>query len=80
MTVRGEADIVAQRLEEEAERFFTFTGIQRPHPDDVFIVVMGMTGSGKSTFISRCTGHDVVVGHGLHSCVYRDSRFSPLNP
>ena len=29
---------------------------------------MGMTGVGKSTFISRLTGHDQVgVGHGLMS-------------
>ncbi|KAF9774134.1 hypothetical protein IL306_007883 [Fusarium sp. DS 682] len=28
---------------------------------------MGMTGSGKSTFISLCTGKDVPVGHELHA-------------
>ena len=28
---------------------------------------MGITGSGKSTFISRCTGDDAAVGHGLQS-------------
>jgi 50S ribosome-binding GTPase len=27
-----------------------------------------MTGSGKSTFISQCTGERLVIGHGLMSC------------
>lgn len=29
---------------------------------------MGMTGAGKSTFISLCTGEDVPVGHELQAC------------
>ncbi|KAM0231502.1 hypothetical protein ACHAP5_011033 [Fusarium lateritium] len=29
---------------------------------------MGLTGSGKSTFVSRCTGADVQIGHDLGSC------------
>ncbi|KAE9368403.1 hypothetical protein N431DRAFT_470113 [Stipitochalara longipes BDJ] len=36
-------------------------------PDDVFIAVMGLTGAGKSTFISECTGEDAGVGHMLES-------------
>jgi GTPase SAR1 family protein len=36
-------------------------------PDDIIIAVMGMTGSGKTTFISRCMGEDVGIGHGLRS-------------
>lgn len=33
------------------------------------IAVMGMTGSGKSTFIQKLTGTtEVTVGDGLHSC------------
>ncbi|KAF4965619.1 hypothetical protein FSARC_6606 [Fusarium sarcochroum] len=39
-----------------------------PQPTDIFIAVMGMTGSGKSTFISLCTGQDVPVGHNLQAC------------
>ncbi|KFZ01546.1 hypothetical protein V500_00723 [Pseudogymnoascus sp. VKM F-4518 (FW-2643)] len=35
--------------------------------NDLFIAVMGVTGSGKSTFISKCTGHDVGIGHSLKS-------------
>lgn len=30
---------------------------------------MGLTGSGKSTLISRLTGEDVGIGHSLHSCM-----------
>ena len=38
-------------------------------PQDLIIAVMGITGSGKSTFISRLVGGDeVVVGHSLTSC------------
>lgn len=36
---------------------------------DVVIAVMGMTGSGKTTFISKVTGRpDLKIGHGLTSC------------
>jgi len=37
----------------------------------VFIAVMGMTGSGKSTFIRTLTGQDVIIGHGLHACGFK---------
>jgi ABC-type uncharacterized transport system ATPase component len=40
--------------------------------DPVFIAVMGMTGSGKSSFINRVSGRkSVSVGHGLDSCKSR---------
>ncbi|KAI1420349.1 hypothetical protein F5Y12DRAFT_773673 [Xylaria sp. FL1777] len=56
-------------LEIEAANFLTFVGAQRPKPDSVFLLVMGMTGSGKSSFISDCTGQeDVQIGHDLASC------------
>ncbi|KAJ6089840.1 hypothetical protein N7467_005056 [Penicillium canescens] len=58
----------AEQLADQARRFSVFTGLTKPNPYDRFILVMGMTGSGKSTFISRCTGKDVLVGHGLYSC------------
>lgn len=36
--------------------------------EEVVIAVMGVTGSGKSTFIRAMTGNDSVhVGHGLES-------------
>ena len=34
------------------------------------ILVMGVTGVGKSTFIRHATGLDVKVGHGQSSCKY----------
>jgi hypothetical protein len=37
-------------------------------PADIIIAVMGITGSGKTTLISRCMGEDVGIGHGLESC------------
>ncbi|KAI1365559.1 hypothetical protein F5Y08DRAFT_303503 [Xylaria arbuscula] len=56
-------------LEIEAANFLTFVGAQRPKPDSVFLLVMGMTGSGKSSFIADCTGRDDVdIGHDLSSC------------
>ena len=44
-------------------------GLQ-PRLNDVFIAVMGMTGVGKSTFISLLTSSRVEIGHGLESCWY----------
>ncbi|KAH0425956.1 hypothetical protein CcaCcLH18_10660 [Colletotrichum camelliae] len=38
-----------------------------PQPSDILIAVMGITGSGKSTFISHCTDQSVSIGEGLHS-------------
>jgi excinuclease UvrABC ATPase subunit len=39
-----------------------------PRPSDVFIAVMGVTGAGKSTFISLCSGREVKIGHNLQGC------------
>ncbi|KJZ70207.1 hypothetical protein HIM_10393 [Hirsutella minnesotensis 3608] len=36
--------------------------------DDVVIAIMGVTGSGKSTFISLLAEQPVQVGHSLNSC------------
>ena len=57
-----------QQLIDQACRFSTFTGLTRSNPQDRFFLVMGQTGSGKSTFVARCTGRDLTVGHGLYSC------------
>jgi hypothetical protein len=35
---------------------------------EVFIAVMGQTGTGKSSFINLVTGHDLEVGEDLSSC------------
>ncbi|KAK1774100.1 P-loop containing nucleoside triphosphate hydrolase protein [Copromyces sp. CBS 386.78] len=38
-----------------------------PGPDDIVVLLMGMTGSGKSTFVTHFVdGRDDIVGHGLH--------------
>lgn len=37
-------------------------------PSDVFIAVMGVTGSGKSSFVSMCSGKRVKIGHSLEAC------------
>ncbi|PVH91351.1 hypothetical protein DM02DRAFT_705229 [Periconia macrospinosa] len=41
-----------------------------PSRSDVFIAVMGMTGAGKSTFISHCTDEEVAISDAgaLESC------------
>ncbi|PYH73764.1 P-loop containing nucleoside triphosphate hydrolase protein [Aspergillus vadensis CBS 113365] len=40
----------------------------KPEIFDVFIGVMGMTGAGKSTFISLVTDQEVVIGNDLKAC------------
>ncbi|KAF2807133.1 P-loop containing nucleoside triphosphate hydrolase protein [Mytilinidion resinicola] len=37
-------------------------------PTDVFIAVMGVTGAGKSTFISKCCKKRIAIGHNLQAC------------
>ena len=37
-------------------------------PRKQVIVVMGVTGVGKSTFIQHATGLKVKIGHGQNSC------------
>ncbi|KAI3224903.1 hypothetical protein DTO012A9_6924 [Penicillium roqueforti] len=46
----------------------SFRGGHEPRPTDVFIAVMGVTGSGKSSFISLCSGKSVQIGHTLDAC------------
>jgi GTP-binding protein EngB required for normal cell division len=41
-----------------------------PKESDIFIAVMGVTGAGKSTFISKCTTREVKIGHELQACVH----------
>lgn len=44
--------------------------------NNIVIAVFGLTGSGKSTFISKLTGKDVEIGHGLQSC----EQIFPIHP
>jgi ABC-type nitrate/sulfonate/bicarbonate transport system ATPase subunit len=45
-------------------------------PDDVFIAVLGLTGVGKSTFVTLCTQKEIHIGHHLESC---QTPVPPLN-
>jgi ABC-type uncharacterized transport system ATPase component len=36
--------------------------------EDVFVVVLGVTGAGKSTFVSLCSGQQAEIGDSLESC------------
>lgn len=45
----------------------------------ILIAVMGMTGSGKSTFIKTASQLDVDIGHDLKSCK-RLSKEGKRNP
>lgn len=47
-------------------------------PDDVVIAVMGVTGAGKSTFISLFAD-DAQIGHGLQSCMYQTAYSKDIN-
>ncbi|KAH7161706.1 hypothetical protein EDB81DRAFT_785341 [Dactylonectria macrodidyma] len=62
----------------------TFESPFAPSDKDVFIAIMGMTGAGKSTFISHCTDEEVKISPpgALESCtqevrVYRCRQFAP---
>lgn len=48
----------------------TFQAPFKPSSSDVFIALMGMTGAGKSTFISHCTEEEVRISEpgALESC------------
>ncbi|KAF3077352.1 Ankyrin-3 [Trichoderma lentiforme] len=48
-----------------AEKGFTNSQSDIEH---VYIAVMGVTGAGKSSLISLCTGKNVKIGHNLESC------------
>lgn len=64
-----EADPVtlAEHIDQQAKNLSIFTRVEQAPSDTIFILVIGMTGSSKSTFISECTGKDAIVGHTLRS-------------
>ncbi|KAL6805346.1 hypothetical protein J3E68DRAFT_433382 [Trichoderma sp. SZMC 28012] len=47
------------------ENGFTSSQTEIKH---VYIAVMGVTGAGKSSLVSLCTGKSVKIGHNLESC------------
>ncbi|KAL3460002.1 hypothetical protein BJX64DRAFT_290652 [Aspergillus heterothallicus] len=70
----------AHQLTDQARRFLPIAGITGSDPQDRFFLVMRKTGSGKSTFVARCTGNDVSVGHGLYSCTNTIDSYSYTIP
>ena len=38
-------------------------------PQDIYIAVMGQTGTGKTSFIQDATGKMLKIGHDLWSCM-----------
>lgn len=37
-------------------------------PEDIVVAVMGVTGSGKATFVNHLSDFPLSIGHGLNSC------------
>jgi ABC-type proline/glycine betaine transport system ATPase subunit len=48
-------NFAAEQLADQAQRLVGLVGAKRLNPKDRLFLVIGMTGSGKSTFVSRCT-------------------------
>ncbi|KAF5639625.1 hypothetical protein F52700_4007 [Fusarium sp. NRRL 52700] len=46
----------------------SFRSGHAPRPNDAFIALMGITGSGKSSFITKCTDKSATIGHDMISC------------
>ncbi|KAJ5102660.1 hypothetical protein N7532_003189 [Penicillium argentinense] len=70
----------AQQLTDQAQRLSAITGLVKSSPRDRIFLVMGKTGSGKSSFVARCTDKDVTVGHGLYSCTSDIDAYSYIIP
>ncbi|OQO14982.1 hypothetical protein B0A48_00364 [Cryoendolithus antarcticus] len=45
-----------------------FRDQHEPRENDVFVAVMGVTGAGKSTFISKLTTKEIKIGHEMQAC------------
>ncbi|KAL2851529.1 hypothetical protein BJY01DRAFT_245040 [Aspergillus pseudoustus] len=67
-------------FDEQVGNILKFTGATRPEPGAVFILVLGATGSGKTTFVSRCSGKTLEIGHDLSSCTSDLTITSFLHP
>ncbi|KAI2465917.1 hypothetical protein F4781DRAFT_434923 [Annulohypoxylon bovei var. microspora] len=74
-----EPETAVAQLEENVNGFLAFTGVKTRSPNDRFILVLGMTGSGKSTFVARCTGKQVHTGHDIFSCTDSISIFDYID-
>ncbi|KAL8785813.1 MAG: hypothetical protein Q9195_008494 [Heterodermia aff. obscurata] len=62
------ANSTRSRLKSQTSSLPTIASLPTPATEDVIIAFMGITGSGKSSFIKALTGcDDIVVGDGLKS-------------
>ncbi len=52
---------------ESTNRTYFYDGA-KPQASDMFIAVMGVTGVGKSTFISHLAERAVKIGHDMEAC------------
>lgn len=51
---------------------------KRGQKGEIFIGVIGVTGGGKTTFISRATGRsDLEIGYGIDSCKSNEAHRAP---
>ena len=69
------ANLARSRLKSQTSSLPTITSLPTPATEDVIIIAfMGITGSGKSSFIKALTGcDDIVVGDGLKSSKPKDT-------
>ncbi|KAM0209048.1 hypothetical protein ACHAQD_011362 [Fusarium lateritium] len=84
-------DVQMQRLAQQMQQSTLRHQLTTPHQspwssdrsvqeNDVIIAVMGITGSGKSTFISKLVEDNVIIGHQLKSCTSEISSFRFKHP
>ncbi|KAL2821544.1 hypothetical protein BJX63DRAFT_427540 [Aspergillus granulosus] len=67
-------------FEQQVNNILKFTGATQPEPEAVFILVLGATGSGKTSFVSKCSGDALEIGHDLSSCTSKLTITSFLHP
>ncbi|KAH7189594.1 uncharacterized protein B0J16DRAFT_117437 [Fusarium flagelliforme] len=61
-------DDISSVIQESSGNTKNFRGGHSPRKNDIFIAVMGITGSGKSSFIAKCSGKKIEIGHSQNSC------------
>ncbi|KAF9531057.1 P-loop containing nucleoside triphosphate hydrolase protein [Crepidotus variabilis] len=55
-----------------------YLGTMSPDKPITYIVVVGLTGSGKTTFINQASGSDFAVGNSLFSCTRKVVASNPF--
>ncbi|KAJ5609126.1 hypothetical protein N7528_009693 [Penicillium herquei] len=63
MSLRGQSSTYSGSLGPSSH---TLRGGRKARPNDAFIALMGVTGSGKSSFIELCSGKPAGIGHGMN--------------